>query len=86
MGKTLHGVQEGPGDLLREELAARGMSQTDLAWIMGRRVNVVNEIINGKRGISARTAKELEAALGISAEFWLRFQDRCRLRKLKGAA
>jgi HTH-type transcriptional regulator/antitoxin HigA len=63
-----------PGEFLREELEERGWTQTDLAEILGRPIRVVNEIIMGKRRISAETAKGLAAALGTSPEFWLNLE------------
>jgi addiction module HigA family antidote len=41
---------------------------------MGRPAQVVNEIIRGKKQITAETALDLERALGISAGFWVRLQ------------
>lgn len=64
-----------PGDLLRSELAARGWTQADFAMILGRSERDVNDIINAKRSITARTAKELAEALGTSAELWLNLQS-----------
>lgn len=63
-----------PGEVLREELAERGITQTQLAKQMGIGVSLLNEIINGKRDISAEYALLLEAALGIDADFWLNLQ------------
>jgi HTH-type transcriptional regulator/antitoxin HigA len=63
-----------PGEFLAEEIQARGLSQKALAEEMGRPVQVVNEIIRGKKAITAETALDLEAALGLSARFWLNFQ------------
>lgn len=63
-----------PGEVLREELAERGVTQTQLAKRMGISVSLLNEIINGKRDISAEYALLLEAALGIDADFWLNMQ------------
>ena len=63
-----------PGEVLREELAERGITQTQLAKRMGISVSLLNEIINGKRDISAEYALLLEAALGIDADFWLNMQ------------
>jgi len=58
-----------PGEFLREEIEARGWSQSTLAKILGRTIQVVNEIINGKKAITSQTAVELAAAFGTSAEF-----------------
>ena len=63
-----------PGEVLREELAERGVTQTQLAKRMGVSVSLLNEVINGKRGISTEYALLLEAALGIDADFWLNMQ------------
>ncbi len=63
-----------PGDLIREELESRGWTQRDLAEILNRPLQVVNEIINGRRAITFRTARESEAALGPCAEFWMNLE------------
>jgi HTH-type transcriptional regulator/antitoxin HigA len=76
-----------PGQLLAEELKIREMTQTDLAWIMGRPLKLINKIVNGKKRITVQTAKQLEAGLlnGPSAGFWLRLDNAFRLAKLEGA-
>ena len=51
-----------PGETLADEIAARGMSQTELATRLGRPVQVVNEIIHGKKAITDNTA------LGLAPE------------------
>lgn len=68
-----------PGAFVQEELEARGWSQRDLAEVLGRPLQAVNAIINGKKQITPRTARELEAALGPSAEFWLNLEIAYRL-------
>src|SRR5579862_7827246 len=68
-----------PGEFLRDELEARGWTQTEFAEILGRPVRLVNEIIAGKRGITPETAKELAAALGTSAMMWLNLEAAYRL-------
>lgn len=60
-----------PGEHLLDELSARGWTQTEFADIIGRPVRLVNEIINGRRGITPETAREFGAAFGTSAEFWM---------------
>jgi HTH-type transcriptional regulator/antitoxin HigA len=70
-----------PGDHIREEIEYRGWSQSDLARNMGRPVQVINEIINGRKAITVRTARELEAALGSSAEFWMNLETSYQLYK-----
>jgi HTH-type transcriptional regulator / antitoxin HigA len=61
-----------PGDFLREELEARGWTVSDLAEILGRPASTLNEVINGKRGITPETARGLAEAFGTSAEYWMR--------------
>jgi HTH-type transcriptional regulator / antitoxin HigA len=63
-----------PGDFIREELEARGWTQSDLAAILGRPFQAVNAIVNGKKTITPKMARQLEAALGPSAEFWMNLQ------------
>ena len=60
-----------PGEILKDELDARGWSQSEFAEIIGRPIKTVNEIIAGKKRITPTTALELEAALGISARAWM---------------
>ena len=50
---------------------------------MGIASNVMNEIIKGKRNITAILAYTLEIALGINAEFWLRLQAQYELELLR---
>lgn len=63
-----------PGDYIAEELAERGMSQRELARAMGRPYQVVNEIVRGRKTLTADTALDLEQAWGISADTWLNLQ------------
>jgi HTH-type transcriptional regulator/antitoxin HigA len=63
-----------PGDYLRDELEARGWTQGDLAKVIDRPIQAVNEIIKGKKRITAKTAKAIALALGTSAELWLNLQ------------
>ncbi len=63
-----------PGEYIAEELAARGMSQRELARAMGRPYQVVNELVRGRKVLTADTALDLEQAWGISADTWLNLQ------------
>ncbi len=64
-----------PGETLADEIEARGMTQRDLAAKIGRPPQAVNEIIRGKKSITADMALALEDVLdGISAKFWLNLQ------------
>jgi HTH-type transcriptional regulator/antitoxin HigA len=68
-----------PGDFIREELAARGWSQRQLAEVLGRPLQMVNAVVNGRKSITARFARELELAFGASAEFWLNLESAYQL-------
>jgi HTH-type transcriptional regulator / antitoxin HigA len=71
-----------PGEYLADEIAARGISQKELAKLMGRPVNAINEIINGKKAITAETALQLEAVMPeIPARFWLNLETDYQLTK-----
>ncbi|RLT40439.1 MAG: addiction module antidote protein, HigA family [Chloroflexi bacterium] len=69
-----------PGELLAEELEVREMTQRELAEAMGRPVQVINEIVRGKKAITAETAVQLEAALKIPAHLWLNMQSSYELK------
>ncbi len=64
-----------PGEYLAEEIEARDISQKELARRMKRPVNAINEIINGKKAITAATALQLEEVMPeIPAKFWLNLE------------
>ena len=52
-----------PGDYLREELEARGKTQADLARVLGRPLQTVNQIVNGHKGHYAADGDRARAAL-----------------------
>jgi len=71
-----------PGRMLREEfLAPSGLSQRTFAKRLGWTVARLNELINGKRGITADSALDLAAKLGTSPELWLNLQMLFDLRR-----
>ena len=64
-----------PGEILLEEfLKPLGVGQADAARRLGVSLNRLNEIILGKRGISADTALRLARLLKTSPQFWMRLQ------------
>ena len=63
-----------PGGLLAGELAERGMSQRELARRIGRPFQVINEIVRGRKAITAETALQLEGEFGTPAYLWLALQ------------
>lgn len=60
--------------LLEEFLKPLGMTQVELAAKIHVSYPRVNEIVNGKRGVTPDTALRLAALFGTSAEFWLNGQ------------
>jgi antitoxin HigA-1 len=63
-----------PGEILREMLADRGLSQSKLARHLKMDASKINEICRGRRGISAEMALILAKAFGTSAALWLNLQ------------
>src|SRR5947207_12325818 len=70
----------GPGELLQAELDERGWTQKDLAEIVDRPSQVINEIIRGTKQVTPETSIQLGQALGMSPEFWLNLDSAYRLR------
>ena len=64
-----------PGEMLLEEfLKPLGVSQVEGARRLGISLNRLNEIVLGKRGITADTALRLARLLKASPQFWMRLQ------------
>ena len=72
-----------PGEYLRDELKARGWTQSQFAQIIGRPLQLVSEIINGRKRITEKTALEIAAALGTTARVWLNLENNYRLWKAR---
>lgn len=68
-----------PGQIIARELEARGWSQKDLAEIMGRPIQAVNEIVGGSKQVTPNTAHELAQVFGTSPEFWMNLETNYRL-------
>ena len=65
-----------PGEVLMEDfLNGLGISQNKLAVSIGVPPRRINEIVHGKRSITADTALRLGRYFGTSAQFWLNLQD-----------
>ena len=63
-----------PGELLKEEIEYRKLSQSSLAKQMGVPYTALNDILNERRPLTANTAILFEAALGINADLLMRMQ------------
>lgn len=82
--KTLPNIH--PGEVLLEEfLAPLGISQNALARAAGVPPRRINEIVLGKRSITADTAVRLAAVLGTSERFWLGLQAEHDLEEARRA-
>jgi addiction module HigA family antidote len=69
-----------PGEILLEDfLKPMGLSQTALAHAIGVPPRRINEIVLGKRGISADTALRLARYFSTSQEVWMNLQMRYEL-------
>ena len=64
-----------PGEMIKDEIEFRGISQKALAAEIGLPASVLNEVLNGKRAVTTEYALLLEAALGIEADLWLKLQS-----------
>ena len=65
-----------PGDVLKEELEARGISQKKFSEVLHISYTQLNDILNGKRPVTADFALMMEAALGINPELLTNMQTR----------
>lgn len=72
-----------PGEMLKEEIEYRGISQKKLAERMGMSYTVLNEVLNCKRAVTTEYALLFEAALGIEAGMWIRIQADYNLQMAK---
>ena len=63
-----------PGEMIKDELKERGMTQKQLADETGIKASVLSETINGKRSVSLNVAVALEKAFGIPADIWMNMQ------------
>lgn len=75
-----------PGEILLEEfLEPAGMTQAALAERLGWTAARLNELIKGKRGITAASALDLADALGTSPKLWMNLQATYDLDKAEKA-
>lgn len=71
-----------PGEIIKDEVEYRGISQRQLAKQMGIANSALNEILNGRRPVTEKTALLFEAALGIHAEPLLQLQMKYNLQSM----
>jgi len=68
-----------PGEEIRKRLQDRGWTQADLAQIVDRPPQTINQIIQGKKSITPEMAAELAAAFGTAPEMWMQLESQFRL-------
>ena len=70
-----------PGETLRDDLEALGLSAAELARRIEVPVNRITQILNGQRAVTGDTALRLGRFFGTSGEFWLNLQKLYELRR-----
>ncbi len=70
-----------PGETLREDLEALGMSPRELARRIEVPVTRITQILNGQRAVTGATALRLGRFFGTSGEFWVNLQKLYEFRR-----
>ncbi len=83
MGKYVCARPIHPGEILKEEVEYRGISQGKLAAQMGMPYKVLNHILNERRPLTPTTAMLFEAALGIPADMLIGMQTDYNMSVIK---
>jgi addiction module HigA family antidote len=63
-----------PGEVLKDEIEFRRISQKELSKRMGMSYHILNDILNERRPLTTNTAMLFEAALGVPADSLMRLQ------------
>lgn len=69
-----------PGEIIKEELQSRGISQKRFAKVVGVSYTMLNDILNGRRPVSTDFALLIEAATNINAEMLMNMQTRYNMQ------
>ena len=84
MGNMIFGfTPTHPGEVLKDEIEYRGISQSRLAKQMGISYNILNDILNERRPITVTTAMMFEAALDVPADSLMNLQLKYNIQKAK---
>ena len=70
-----------PGEVLKDEIAYRKISQRKLAEQMGMSYKALNDLLNGRRALTTSTAMMFEAALDVPADSLMRLQLKYNIQK-----
>ena len=68
------------GEIIKDELEDRGISQREFAQNVGMSYSVLNELLNAHHPLTTNTALLFEAALGLPAELLMRIQTKYNLQ------
>ncbi len=68
------GILLHPGDILKEELAERGLKKNFFAEKLGIHASQLSDLLSRKKNVTAALALKLEETLGVKADFWMRVQ------------
>ena len=80
-GRIYSDIAIPPGKILMDTIKALSISLDELARRMGRPIQTINEVIEGKKEITADTAAQLEKVLGTPAYIWLNLERGYRLNR-----
>ena len=69
-----------PGEIIKDEMEARKISQREFARQVDMSYSVLNELLNGKRSLSPTTALMFEAALDIPADALMNIQTKYNMQ------
>lgn len=75
-----------PGELIKDELEARNLTQAKLADSIGVSPSLLNEVIKGKRAVNTEMALLIEAALDLPADLLLNLQSDYNMQVAKSDA
>lgn len=81
MGDDISIPRVHPGAFVKVDMEAAGWTQSDLAYVIGAATATINQLITGKRGISADMAKKLAHAFNKSPDHYARLQAEWDLRQ-----
>ena len=83
MNSTIKRLPTHPGEVLKEELEVREITQKQFAEATGISYTMLNEILNAKRPVTSDIALLVEAALGVSAELLVNMQSRYNMAQAR---
>ncbi|HBJ76702.1 MAG TPA: addiction module antidote protein, HigA family [Porphyromonadaceae bacterium] len=81
MAKQINRLPTHPGDVIREELQTRRISQKEFSSRTGIHYTLFNEIVNCKRPVTIEIALIMEASLGLNPEMLINMQTRYNIAK-----